>query len=232
MLNSYFIRGSSPVAGQRRGARAFRGVILRLLAAALCAAAPLSPAPFAAALEIDYQSLREDPVDTVFRRILTQEVLGWEEDDSGYEVKLDADMKSLKWPLKEGRIAGLFNLRASKGKRRHKGVDLLAPRGTSIYAALDGVVEVASGGEKGWRGYGKIVFINHSGKFWTLYSHCDTLGVKIGQRVKQGEQIATVGRTGRASGFHLHFELRDANGSPIDPMRFLPKDGALPVISR
>lgn len=231
MLNSYFTRGIPPVTGQKRGARMFRNVVPRLLAATLCAAVPLLPAPPAKASEIDYQSLREDPVDTVFRRILTQEVLGWD-DDPGYEVKLDAGMESLKWPLKEGRIAGLFNLRASKGKRRHKGVDLLAPRGTPIYAALDGVVEVASSGGKGWRGYGKIVFINHNGKFWTLYSHCDTTNVKIGQRVKQGEQIATVGRTGRASGFHLHFELRDANGSPVDPMRFLPKEGVLPVVSR
>lgn len=231
MLNSYFIRGISPVTGRKRGARTFRGVVLRLLAIALCAAVRLYPAPAAMASEIDYQSLQEEPVETAFRRILTQEVPGWD-DSSGYATKFDIDMKSLKWPLKEGRIAGLFNPRASKGKRRHKGLDLLAPRGAPIYAALGGVVEVVSSGGQGWRGYGKIVFINHSGKFWTLYSHCDTIDVKIGQTVKQGEQIATVGRTGRASGFHVHFELRDANGSPIDPMRFLPKDGALPAVSR
>lgn len=231
MLNSCFIREIPPAAGRKRGARALRGVVPRLLSAALYAVAALCLAASAKAAEIDYQSLREDPVDTAFRRILTQEVPGWG-DISGYDLKLDADMKSLKWPLKEGRIAGLFNLRASKGKRRHKGVDLLAPRGTPIYASLDGVVEVVSSGGKGWRGYGKVVFINHGGKFWTLYSHCDTIGVKIGQRVTRGEQIATVGRTGRASGFHLHFELRDANGSPVDPMRFLPKEGALPVVNR
>lgn len=231
MLNSYFIRETLPADARKRGARTLGRAAPLFLAATLCAAAALYPAAPAKAAEIDYQSLREDPVDTVFRRILTQEVPGWD-DAPGYAVKIDADMKSLKWPLKEGRIAGLFNPRASKGKRRHKGLDLLAPRGAPIYAALGGVVEVVSSGGQGWRGYGKIVFINHSGKFWTLYSHCDTIDVKIGQTVKQGEQIATVGRTGRASGFHVHFELRDANGSPIDPMRFLPKDGALPAVSR
>lgn len=231
MLNSYLIRETPPAPEQERRARIFRGVVLRLAALALCAAAPPYPALTANAAEIDYQSMREDPIDTVFRRILTQEVPGWE-DSSGYETKFDIDMKLLKWPLKEGRIAGLFNARASKGKRRHKGVDLLAPRGTPIYAALDGMVEVVSSGGKGWRGYGKIVFINHNGKFWTLYSHCDIIDVKIGQKVRQGEKIAEVGRTGRASGFHLHFELRDANGSPVDPMRFLPKEGALPYLKR
>lgn len=230
MLNSYFIRETLPAAAPKRGTHPLGRPAPLFLAAALCAAAALYPAAPAKAAEIDYQSLREDPVDTVFRRILTQEVPGWD-DAPGYDVKIDADMQALKWPLKEGRIAGLFNLRAAKGKRRHKGVDLLAPRGTAIYAALDGLVEVVASGGKGWHGYGKVVFINHGDKFWTLYSHCDTTSVKIGQRVKQGEQIATVGRTGRASGFHLHFELRDANGSPVDPMRFLPKEGALPAIN-
>lgn len=231
MLNSYFISETPPAPGQERRARIFRGVVPRLAALALCAAIPLYTAQAAKAAEIDYQSLQEDPIDTVFRRILTQEVPGWE-DLTGGEAKFDIDMKSLKWPLREGRIAGLFNARASKGKRRHKGVDLLAPRGTAIYAALDGVVEVVSSGGKGWRGYGKVVFINHNGKFWTLYSHCDIIDVKIGQKVRQGEKIAEVGRTGKASGFHLHFELRDANGSPVDPMRFLPKEGTLSYLKR
>lgn len=185
----------------------------------------------AEATEIDYQSLQENPVDTVFRRILNQEVPGWEE-TSGEDGEIRAELSAIKWPLKEGRIAGLFNMRASKGKRRHRGVDLPAPRSTPIYAALDGIVEVASNGGAGWRGYGKIIFINHGGKFWSLYSHCDTIGVKIGQRVRQGEQIATVGRTGRASGFHLHFELRGPSGAPIDPMKYLPNENRLPSVSR
>lgn len=200
-----------------------------LVVVALFAATPLYLASPAKAAEIDYQALQENPVDTAFRRILAQGVPGWE-DSHGLGTSIYPDIKTVGWPLKEGRLAGLFNLRASKGKRRHKGIDLLAPRGTPIFSALDGVVEVVSSGGKGWRGYGKVVFINHSDNFWTLYSHCDTIGVKIGQKVKKGEQIATVGRTGRATGFHVHFELRDAKGSSVDPMYFLPKDGALPAV--
>lgn len=229
MRNNHFL--SKATSGRNCGFRALRGAAARLATAILYAVISLCSVAPSMAAEIDYQSLQENPVDTIFRRILTQEVPGWS-DSTGFGLNFDPDMNTIVWPLKEGRIAGLFNLRASKGKRRHKGIDLLAPRGTSIYAALDGIVEVVSSGGKGWRGYGKVVFINHDGKFWTLYSHCDMINVKIGQRVKQGEQIATVGRTGRATGFHVHFELRDTNGSPIDPMRFLPRKDALPAVKR
>ena len=49
-----------------------------------------------------------------------------------------------------------------------------------------------------------------------------------GQHVKQGDKIAAVGRTGRATGNHLHFELRNAKGTPLDPMKYLPEEGRLP----
>jgi len=202
------------------------------IAAAACALAGVFtffPSASAVASEIDYQSLQEDAIDTAFRRILSQMVPEWDEGDiTGGNIH--AELSAIKWPLKDGRVAGLFNLRASRGKRMHKGVDLLAPKDTPIYAALDGVVEVVSNGGAGWRGYGRVVFINHGNKFWSLYSHCNSVDVKIGQRVGQGEKIASVGKTGRASGYHLHFELRNSSGTPIDPMRYLPKEGALPSV--
>lgn len=209
--------------------RTRRGADARWVMVVICLLQFFLQTPPARAAEIDYQSLQEDPIETVFRRILTQGVPGWDEEYAEDGV-IGAELSAIRWPLKEGRIAGLFNPRASKGKRRHSGIDLLAPRGTPIYAALDGIVEVVSNGGAGWRGYGKVIFINHGGQFWSLYSHCDTLGVKIGQRVRQGEQIATVGRTGRASGYHLHFELRGPNGTPLDPMKYLPKENRLPSV--
>lgn len=181
-----------------------------------------------AASKIDYQSLQENPIDTAFRRILTQEVPDWDEGDITSGAISD-ELKGIEWPLKIGKMTSVFSLCASNGRRRHTGVDLLAPKDTPIYAVLDGVVEVVSNGGMGWRGYGRVVFINHGGKFWSLYSHCNQLKVKIGQKVKKGEVIATVGATGRASGYHLHFELRNSSGIPIDPMRYLPKDGMLSV---
>lgn len=180
--------------------------------------------------EIDYQSLQENPIDTVFRRILEQEVPDWDQGDITGGL-INTELKQMKWPIRDGRIAGLFNLRASKGKRVHKGVDILAPKDTPIFAILDGVVEVVSNNGPGWKGYGRVVFINHDGKFWSLYSHCNSINVKIGQKVKQGERIASVGQTGRATGFHLHFELRNSSGVPIDPMRYLPKEDMLPFVN-
>ena len=68
-----------------------------------------------------------------------------------------------------------------------------APRGTPIYAVLDGIVEVVSNNGPGFRGYGRVIVINHGGRLWSLYSHNSANYVKVGQRVKQGDKIAAVG---------------------------------------
>ena len=135
----------------------------------------------------------------------------------------------MKWPLNSGELSSLLSRTRSKGRRRHLGIDIIAPKGALIYAALDGIVELASNGEKGFKGYGRVIMINHSGQLWTLYSHCATLNVKVGQRVKQGDVVATVGSTGRATPNHLHFEVRNAKGTALDPMKYLPENGALPI---
>jgi murein DD-endopeptidase MepM/ murein hydrolase activator NlpD len=125
----------------------------------------------------------------------------------------------LQWPL-EGLIYSTFN--SSRGKtRKHGAIDIVTKRGTPIAAAADGVVSMASGGGKGFGGYGKVIIIQHSDGVHTLYSHCDTILVKMGQRVKRGEFVGTVGRTGRATTDHLHFEVRIA-GAKRDPLKFLP----------
>ncbi len=104
----------------------------------------------------------------------------------------------------------------SRGGGRHTGVDLRNPKGTPIYAVDDGVVTFA-----GYRGsYGNIVKISHGNGIETWYAHCDTMSVSIGDVVKKGQQIATVGITGRATGYHLHFEVRK-NGVPQNPMNYL-----------
>jgi lipoprotein NlpD len=95
-------------------------------------------------------------------------------------------------------------------------------KGVPIAAAANGIVSVASNGGKGFSGYGKIVILDHGKGLYTLYAHCDKLLVKMGQRVKAGEYIATVGRTGRATTNHCHFEVRIA-GKKYDPLAYLPK---------
>jgi lipoprotein NlpD len=74
------------------------------------------------------------------------------------------------------------------------------------------------------RGYGKLILIRHSDNMFTAYSHNRSNGVKKGQRVKQGQVIARVGRTGRASGNHLHFEIRHGQ-TARNPLFFLPNRG-------
>ncbi|MDD4122586.1 MAG: M23 family metallopeptidase, partial [Eubacteriales bacterium] len=104
----------------------------------------------------------------------------------------------------------------SRGGGRHTGVDLRNPKGTPIKAADDGVVTFASYSGS----YGNIVKLSHGNGLQTWYAHCDTMSVSIGQVVNKGETIATVGITGRATGYHLHFEVRK-NGVPQNPMNYL-----------
>ena len=87
-----------------------------------------------------------------------------------------------------------------------------APRGTPIYAVLDGIVEVVSNNGPRLPRLRARHRNQPRRRLWSLYSHNSANYVKVGQRVKQGDKIAAVGRTGRATGNHLHFELRNAKG--------------------
>jgi murein DD-endopeptidase MepM/ murein hydrolase activator NlpD len=98
--------------------------------------------------------------------------------------------------------------------RKHLGVDYSAPIGTAVRTVGDGVVDFA-----GWQnGYGKVVEVRHSNDRSTLYAHLNTLRVRKGERVSQGQHIGDVGRTGWSTGPHLHFEFRVA-GVHHDPLQ-------------
>jgi murein DD-endopeptidase MepM/ murein hydrolase activator NlpD len=98
----------------------------------------------------------------------------------------------------------------------HTGMDLAAPEGTAILAAQGGVVR--SAGPRG--GYGNAVEIDHGNGVTSLYAHASTVLVKPGDVVNPGEPVAEVGATGRATGPHLHFEVR-VEGKAIDPKKAL-----------
>lgn len=100
----------------------------------------------------------------------------------------------------------------------HKGVDIGAPQGTAIKACAAGTVTVSSVGYNG--GYGNYVIISHGNGIQTVYAHCNTLKVSVGQQVAQGELIATVGNTGRSTGPHLHLEIR-VNGIAQNPQNYV-----------
>ena len=120
---------------------------------------------------------------------------------------------TLAWPLK-GVLYGRYGVRSG---RRHDGIDLAAPEGSVIGAAAAGTVIFA--GEQA--GYGAIVILRHDDGLVTLYAHCSAVLVDEGARVGRGQPIAKVGQTGRTSGPHLHFEVREGT-RPRNPLLFLP----------
>jgi murein DD-endopeptidase MepM/ murein hydrolase activator NlpD len=104
----------------------------------------------------------------------------------------------------------------SRGGGRHTGVDFRNPKGTPIYVVDDGVITFAA-----YQGtYGNLVKVSHGKGVETWYAHCDKILVSVGTVVRKGDQIATVGATGRATGYHLHFEVR-INGVPTNPMPYM-----------
>lgn len=100
----------------------------------------------------------------------------------------------------------------------HPGIDIAAPKGTSVYATKDGTVRHAGVGDKGINeDYGNRIYLDHDGKQQTLYGHLDKIIVKPKQQVKAGQKIGEVGSTGLSTAPHLHFEVRE-DGVPVDPL--------------
>lgn len=102
----------------------------------------------------------------------------------------------------------------SQGIHGYNAVDLAAPVGTPILASASGDVIVAK--EGGWNGgYGSYVVVQHGNGSQTLYSHASKIAVALGDHVVQGEVIGYVGRTGKATGPHVHFEIRNGIRNPF-----------------
>jgi murein DD-endopeptidase MepM/ murein hydrolase activator NlpD len=121
---------------------------------------------------------------------------------------------SFRWPLAEVRLTSHFG---GRGEEFHPGLDLHAKPGTPVFAAQAGKVVYAG---SRMRGYGKMIMIEHSSGITTLYAHNSRLLVKKGQWVRQGQRIASSGRTGRVTAPHLHFEVRSGEIA-IDPLKYL-----------
>ncbi len=119
------------------------------------------------------------------------------------------------WPV-SGIISSGFGYRF---RGHHDGVDIIAPAGTEVRAADLGMTIYAG---DGMRGYGNAVVLDHGDGVRTLYGHLDTIRVKSPDAVPAGAVIGTVGRTGNATGYHLHFELW-VDGEAVDPLAYLPR---------
>lgn len=115
----------------------------------------------------------------------------------------------------QGRISSGFGMRMHPllgFLRMHKGLDIAAPHGSPVYAAIDGVVQAA--GRAG--GYGNLIKLAHGGGIVSAYGHLSRFAVGPGTRVRRGEVIGYVGSTGISTGPHLHWEVYK-NGVPVNP---------------
>jgi murein DD-endopeptidase MepM/ murein hydrolase activator NlpD len=114
----------------------------------------------------------------------------------------------------EGKIVDSFQ---ESEDRRHQGIDIASPLGTPIKASYAGRVVYSNNTIKG---YGNLIILRHSEEFVTVYAHNQTNLVEEGAWVEKGQIIGKVGQTGRATGPHLHFEIRK-NNKAVDPLPYL-----------
>ncbi len=121
--------------------------------------------------------------------------------------------------LDNARLASLFGFRKdpfSGATRMHQGIDLSGDKGEPIYAAGNGkVVEVRNS----FFGYGREIVVDHGFGYKTRYAHLHTMLVKVGDEVVRGEQIATMGNTGKSKGVHLHYEVIYRNNR-VNPLNY------------
>ncbi|MEF2072322.1 M23 family metallopeptidase [Consotaella aegiceratis] len=125
----------------------------------------------------------------------------------------------LRSPVVALRISSSFGVRGDPflgTKAMHTGIDFVALRGSAVTATAGGRVVYA--GSNG--GYGNMVEVDHGGGFTTRYAHLSRISVSVGQEVMAGEVVGAVGSTGRSTGPHLHYEVRE-NGRAVNPSRFL-----------
>lgn len=146
-----------------------------------------------------------------------------QQDDAIRQHKLRPDRVTFRWPV-NGPVSSGFGRRFGEW---HSGVDIKAPQGQPIRAAAAGTVLFS-----GWQSsYGRVVEIAHADGFITVYAHNLRNSVKAGDRVQPGTVIGAVGRTGRATGNHLHFEVR-RRGWAQNPLPLLARREPTPLLAQ
>ncbi len=175
----------------------------------------------------------EDQMDAYEEQIRQQAASGSQGDgtisgggSSGGSSSTDIEGADFAWPLMDVAYGSGAYISSDYGPRTdpytgfHKGLDITCggAQGKRICAAEAGTVIVASYGWNG--GYGNYVIIDHGNGLSTLYAHCESLSVSVGQQVSRGEFIANVGNTGNSFGPHCHFEVR-INGNHTNPRPYL-----------
>ena len=143
---------------------------------------------------------------------------------NGERRDVAAASPNFEWPVEDARMSRGFMY----GHKAHWGLDLANRKGTPIHSADDGVV-IYTG--TGFRGYGKLVVVEHNSEWATLYGHLSKINVREGQKVARGEVLGGMGTTGHSSGNHLHFEIRH-HRQPVNPLAYLPDSHSVAMSRR
>ena len=148
------------------------------------------------------------------------------------EITLKASIRKargkLLFPAAKGRIEARFGRTVDPRFGTitlQNGIDVRAPQGTKVYAVWDGKVVHA-----GWfRGFGNLLIVDHGDQVFSLMAHLDSLEKAIGDTVRTGDEVGTIGDTGSLKGSYLYFELRDGQ-KPLDPELWLSKNRKAPPL--
>lgn len=163
----------------------------------------------------------EDLMEEESKRI-EQEIKELEEQYEDLKLQYENAKGALLWPSDNTyRVSSYYGMRLHpvyKIWKLHKGIDIAASKNTNILASADGTVTYVGNDTDG---YGLYFIIYHGkdengDKISTLYAHCNKILVKKGDTVKRGDIVGLVGKTGTATGYHIHFEVR-VNNTPVDP---------------
>lgn len=133
--------------------------------------------------------------------------------------RLQKEVRPSGWPVASGFISSLFGYRTDPFTGRgayHEGVDFAGREGSDVLAVASGIVTFAD--ERS--GYGSLVEINHGNGYLTRYGHNRRIVVKVGETVRKGQRVATMGSSGRSTGPHVHFEVL-LNGSVVNPQQYI-----------
>lgn len=139
--------------------------------------------------------------------------------------RLDEAAQLAGWPVRKGYVSSPFGARSDPLSGRasvHKGIDFAARAGSDVVAVAAGVVTWA--GRR--NGYGNLVEISHADGYVSLYAHNQSNRVRVGDLVRRGQAIAEVGRSGRSTGYHVHFEV-SKNGQVVDPAAYIARAEAV-----
>jgi len=127
--------------------------------------------------------------------------------------KMSGSDKAFIWPTNSGKITAHYGKVGKLWDQKHQGIDIKGQLGAPVYASADGMVKLVMT-EPEW---GNRIILNHADNFQTHYGHMNSFIVSRGQYVKAGDIIGTVGSTGKSTGPHLHFEIRE-DGHTRDPL--------------